>query len=289
MTKPQYDIIPHKDRAEWLALRRSGIGASDIPAVMGTSPWSTPRQIWLSKVEDVPDTDPTEDMAWGIKMEHLILDEVEERLGMDLTRGLLVRNTERPWMMASPDGIGDGQVVEAKKVDGWSWDEVPEHYVMQVQWQLATLGYDKGWVAALHRGKRLKLYEVERDEALIALMIEAGAAFWSLVESGEPPPVEAADDPFMADLYPQHVEKAVEIPVSLAVELRAAKAGEKAAKERLGLVKAQIKDMLQDADTAVVGDEIVATWRTQSKGEYTVKASESRVFRINKGDDDESV
>jgi len=293
-----YEIIAYEDRAEWLRLRRQGIGASDIPAIMGVSPWSTPWQVWVSKVEEVPESEPSEDMEWGMKIEQLILDEAEPRLGLQLERGLLVRNLGWPWMMASPDGLGDGVVVEAKKVDEWSWpDGPPEHYRLQVQWQMAVTGCSAGWIAALHRGIRFALYPVVRDKALIESMIGAGEAFWQLVESGEPPPVRAADNEHLADLWPDHVEAAVEIPEELAAELRAAKEAEQLAKDRLSLAQAQVKALLGKADTAVVGQEVVATWRTQGESRLDVTAlraeepqiaarftgkSTKRVFRMKK-------
>ena len=35
---------------EWLAMRRTKIGASDAPIIMGVSPWTTPLQLWEQKV-----------------------------------------------------------------------------------------------------------------------------------------------------------------------------------------------------------------------------------------------
>ena len=42
-------------REEWLARRRSGIGGSDVAAVLGLSPWKSPRQVWLDKTTDISD------------------------------------------------------------------------------------------------------------------------------------------------------------------------------------------------------------------------------------------
>lgn len=35
---------------EWKVWRTKGIGASDTPAIMGVSPWSTPRKLWREKL-----------------------------------------------------------------------------------------------------------------------------------------------------------------------------------------------------------------------------------------------
>ena len=298
-----YSIVPYTDRPDWLAKRRQGLGASDVAAVMGVSPWSTPRQCWLSKVEpDAPEPMSNEDMEWGLTMEAAILNEATKRLGADIVLpGPLLRNDERPWMMATPDALCEVRVlsemviVEAKKVDAWNWEEIPPYYLMQVQWQMAVTGYQKAYVAALHRGRRLELYPVEADEEVQAELIEAGGRFWTLVESVEPPPVEAADNDYLAGLWPDHVEAAVEVPEELAAEMRTAKESLAIAKENLDFLSAQVKDLMGTADTAVVGQQVVATWRTQTRTRFDVKAlraedpdiadtytksGTSRVFRI---------
>ena len=50
-----FETIETANRSEWLEARRAGIGASDIAAIMGISPWSTPFQIWASKVAEIPE------------------------------------------------------------------------------------------------------------------------------------------------------------------------------------------------------------------------------------------
>ena len=267
-----FTVVPYTTRQEWLDLRRTGIGASDIAAVLGVSPWSTPRQVWIQKTTpEAPEAMTNEDMEWGLRMEGLILAEAEDRLGLDFVPQLLVRSDERPWMMATVDGITDGAVLEVKKVDDWSWDEIPDHYMMQVQWQLAVTGYDKGWIAALHRGRRLELYPVLRDEEVIAGLVEAGERFWLLVEQVEPPPVSADDSEYLGWLWPDSVEEAVEIVEALADELVAAKRDADAAESRFEEVKARVKDAMGKADTAVVGQRVAVTWKTSPNNRVDVK------------------
>jgi predicted phage-related endonuclease len=43
-------VLPAEaSREEWLAARRLGIGGSDIGALLGASPWSTPLDVWADK------------------------------------------------------------------------------------------------------------------------------------------------------------------------------------------------------------------------------------------------
>ncbi len=269
-------MMAYTDRTDWLEKRRHGIGASDIAAIIGISPWSTPLQIWVSKtMDETPEPEPSEDMKWGVRMETAILDEFEFRQpqSADLTRGPLLRNIERPWMMATPDGWHPAEpvsVVEAKKVDAWSWDEIPKHYQVQVQWQLAVTGAQQGFLVVLHRGRRLEIYPVIADPELQAELVEVGEWFWGLVESETPPPVTAEDNAFLATLYPTHEEKPVEIAPEIAAEIRAAKDTMTMAKSRLELAEAKLKEIMGTADTAVVGQEVVATWKTQKASRVDV-------------------
>jgi len=287
--------IDFTDRTDWLQKRRTGIGASDIAAIMGLSPWATPLQVWVSKtVDDIPEAEPSEDMAWGTRMESAIMDEAQERIGWMIdNRGDLWRNTERPWMLATPDGlIADaagnpaGSVVEAKKTDAWTWDEIPTHYNLQVQWQMAVTGAPQAYIAALHRGRRLEIYPVMADPELQQELIEAGEHFWHLVETETPPPATGEDNAFLATLYPTAEEQAVEVAPEIAFELRLAKNLMTTVKSRLDDAEAALKEALQDADTAVVGQDVVATWKNQKRAEYTVAAKEFRVLRL-KGTKDE--
>lgn len=43
-------IIRPKDREEWLQVRKSGIGSSEVATIVGLNPWETPYQLWRRKV-----------------------------------------------------------------------------------------------------------------------------------------------------------------------------------------------------------------------------------------------
>ncbi len=297
-----FERVPYTTRQDWLEKRRQGIGASDIAAIIGISPWSTPLQIWVSKtIDEIPEAEETEDMAWGIAMERLIIEETAQRLDASTTViPILCRNVERPWMLATPDAIAnedDGAdfLIEAKKVDAWSWDEIPPHYVMQVQWQLAVTGLGSAVLAVLHRGRRLELYPVAADPEMQQELITAGEAFWELVEAVTPPTVVAADNRYLAELWPTHEEKPVEVDPGLIADLHLAREFAKAAKEEVDTLEAQLKAAMEEADTAIIGQDVVATWKTQTSNrldtkrlrvdhpviaeEYTRKGT-SRVLRI---------
>lgn len=267
-----FETIETTDRAGWLKARREGIGASDIAAIMGISPWSTPFQVWASKIADLPDDKPDEAMRMGRALEGFILDEWGQQNRPVRGRDQLIRSTDTPILMATLDGItttSEGHkpaVAEAKNRSEWSWDSIPEYYIAQVQWQLAVTGFEVGYLIVLFAGRHLETFEIEADADYQTAQILAAGNFWKLVEANEPPPVETDDNPLMSSLWPYHTEQAVEVDPDAAIELYEARSAAKTADERKATAEASIKVILGDADTAVVDQQVIATWRNNGKG-----------------------
>lgn len=257
------------DRAAWLAERRTGIGSSDVAGILGVSPYSTPFQVWLSKVEELDDDTENEAMRWGRLLESMILDEWERVNGEPTVRygERLIRSANHPWLLASPDAMtAAGVPIDAKVTSDWSWDEVPNHYRLQSLHQQIVVGADHGLVVALHAGRRLETYRVDMDYDMAWEIISRTEEFWKLVEAGEPPSVHAEDNALLARLWPTSTEQAVEIPSEAAWALWDADAAYRQAKTAREHAQAKVKELLGSADTATVDQWVVATWRTGKAG-----------------------
>jgi putative phage-type endonuclease len=264
------------NRQLWLKLRRDGIGASDVSGIMGVSPWTTPFQVWASKVYDLPEEAPSEAMEWGRLLETTILNEwVKSNEKTLLFQGAMVRNKERSYVMATPDAIIPDAVVEVKNSRDWSWDEVPAHYAMQVQWQLIATGYDLGYLVVLHGGRRMETYEIHADADLQIEMVEAAEGFWQMVENEEAPEVVAEDNGYLASLWPTNTEETVEVAAGVASDLYLAREAFKTAETRKNAAEATVKGLLGEADTAVVDQQVIATWKTSGKSRrFLVKGNQ---------------
>jgi putative phage-type endonuclease len=190
--------MTYSTRDEWLAARRSGIGGSDAAAVLGLSRWRSPLDVYLDKTGEAGDPEDTPAMYWGRRLERVILEAYVEQTGLavDAPVGVyrLLRSSERPWQLYSPDAMADDRLVEIKTArtsEGWGepgTDEVPDDYAIQVQHGMAVTGLQRCDVAVLIGGSDFRVYTVERDDALIAHLIAAEAAFWARVERRDPPP-----------------------------------------------------------------------------------------------------
>ena len=59
--------MTNEQRAAWLKGRRTGIGGSDVAAVLGLNPWKTPLDVWNDKLGISEDKEMSEPAYWGRK------------------------------------------------------------------------------------------------------------------------------------------------------------------------------------------------------------------------------
>lgn len=279
-------------RAEWLDVRRAGIGGSDAPAVAGLSKWSSPFAVWLDKAGLAPATDrANEAMTWGQLLEPVVRDEVGRRLGwrIDPVHATL-RSRPYPFAIVNLDGLawpdgpdGDPVVYEGKIASAyvgheWEGDEVPDAYVVQVQHELMVTGLSRAIVGVLIGGNHLEIRHVERDDELIGHLVELERAFWEdHVVPGVQPPPDGSDacTTLIGDLYPAPdarstvtideaevdvIEGLLVAKAEAAAALKVAEAQEKAAKNALRARIGDATDLL-----APDGRTTLATWRPQVK------------------------
>lgn len=184
------------NREEWLAERRTGVGASDIAAILGLSPWKTALHVYAEKLQLCPDQPMTEEMEAGLILEDAIATLYERRTGIKVEKPPQnIRHPDLPFLIANLDRrqISTWKPVELKNTwsaDGWGdpgTDEIPAHYLVQVQHQIFVSETEEADVAALFGGNRLGVYTVHRHDALIEKLIVRAREFWQMVEAKTPP------------------------------------------------------------------------------------------------------
>ncbi len=173
---------------EWLAARREHITATDIPALMGLSPWKCEADVAAEKLGTAEPVESTVRMRMGQALEPLIAAEYEEQTGRKVrhVHGLW-ESRHVPWAAASPDATAAGRLVELK----WSgsrarWaDGLPEDIEAQVAWQMFVAESAVCDVAALV-GDELRVYTVEADEGLAGHLVEIALDFRRRLAEGGP-------------------------------------------------------------------------------------------------------
>lgn len=214
-------LVSTKDleREDWLEVRRTGIGSSDAAAAIGLNPYQSQLELWMQKLgkgDLLPAVDPTDDtspMFWGTMLEPIVAAHYTKRTGNKVRRvNAVLQHSEHPWMLANVDreviGSSEVQLLECKTagIHGarlWR-DGVPEYVQLQVMHQLAVTGHRAADVAVLVGGQELRIFRMERDEALIARLIEMEHSFWQMVESKTPPAGDGSDsaEKALRSLYP---------------------------------------------------------------------------------------
>ena len=168
---------------EWLAKRKSFIGASDASAIMGVSPWKTAYTLWQEKLDLVNSPAMTDTMKRGHDLEEHGRRYFENVMKMSLSPKVVFSN-KHYFMMASLDGITeDGKIACEIKCPGHAdheiakEGEIPPKYIPQLQHQLAVTGLDKMYYVS-YTTFDVAIVVVERDQAYINDMIEKERVFW---------------------------------------------------------------------------------------------------------------
>ena len=279
--------------AEWLEARKSGIGASDIAAVLGISPFKSALELYAEKIGEEHIEEPQgENMTWGLLLEPVIVAEFGRRTGRVVEpAGKLLRSTEEPWALATPDAWcvnGTRWPLQIKTTGGHraaDWENgTPEHIVAQVQHEMIVTGADKATVACLIGGNRMVWEDVPADPTWRNRILRAGAEFWDRVQSRTPPPVDGSDATKrrLAALFPADTGDVVTLGTEFA-DLDAELAGFKATRDECDRRIREIENMLRAAiGTASFGslpDGTMWRWRVEPRDGYTVAPCSPRVLR----------
>lgn len=182
---------------EWLEFRRNKIGASDCPAILGISPWTTPYQLWEEKVLGKR-KESTDRMTRGQQLEPLALERFMEQTGTAMLPSVVV-NPLLDWQMASFDGLSwDGKEFVEIKCPGkethlWALrGEIPEYYKAQMQHQMCVLDVGYGYYFSFD-GENGVVIKVERDDEFIRHLLEKEEEFLWHMKAKEPPELSPKD------------------------------------------------------------------------------------------------
>lgn len=273
-------LRPGAPEADWHAVRATGIGGSDMAAICGLNPYTSPLEIWLAKVgRPVPRADnPTLDEAAenGHDLEPFVASRFTKKTGLPVIDNPgTIRRTDIPWMLVNLDRatVQDGEtgVVELKTrssyaLDDWV-DEPPTDVQIQVQWQMAVTGWSFGWVACLIGGQRTIVHRIERDEQMIADLLTIGAEFWEQVTTRTQPPIDgSAATGDLLDRLHAHANRETVVADAAEVEkwlsIRAtAKAQADAAAIAIQDADNHLKAIAGDATDVHIRGELAYTWR----------------------------
>ena len=290
------EVITQDDREAWLNARQSGIGASEIAAVLGESPYSSRLRIWGQKVGRIlpQDLSDVEAVQMGIELEPLVANLYSKKTSRPVEpAGILLRSDEYPWALATPDywlmdGDGNWRIpLQIKTTSAWrvnDWAEGPPvHIWWQVQHEMFVTGAPWASVGVLVGGQRFMWVDVERDEDAIQRIIYEGGIFWNQVQSQEYPDPDMLEDTThsIQSLFPSSAEgEVLGLPADAVEwdrELTQYKAQRSELEDHIRHLENNLKLSIGPAEKGVLHDGSGAyTYKSQDRWSYTLAEGEAK-------------
>lgn len=179
---------------DWHSVRRDSVTSTDIPVILGLSPYRSEGSLARQKLgtpdPEEPDAKRERRMRLGLLLEDAIRSEDELEHGIRLVRvNKVLTHRSIPWARTSLDfrRVGEKTIVEAKSSRSYRWDEgLPQDVEAQVRWQMGVAGYPRAHVVALRSGSDLQCFDLEHDEDTFAGLVDIAADFRRRLAEGGP-------------------------------------------------------------------------------------------------------
>lgn len=309
-TTSQRPIVgPTTQSPEWYAMRKFDpsrterpvvFGASEAAAACGRSKYSSALELYLRKRGEIDDIESNEAMAMGNRLEPVILDMYEEKVGKNIGRHLpMFFSRHFSFMAATPDAVifsgggesafevsidakattgrrfdATGEDVDSFGVDGT--DQVPIEYLLQGQQQCAVMGVSRVDFPVLFDGRQLRIYTVQRDDDLIAEIVSAEKELAERIINGDPPEPDFQHSGTLKLLQKMQgceVGKVISWPEELAAkwqQLDQIKSQLKILEKSKDALSAELFAAMEDAEQAVCGPLTVKRINVKASS-YTVE------------------
>lgn len=198
---------------EWLEMRKSKIGASDAPVIMGVSPWKSVYSLWEEKVGFRVNPPGTYAMQRGLDLEEKARKCFESKTNLIVFPRVMF-HSDYNWMMASMDGldIEEKNAVEIKcpgkedhlvAVNGM----IPDKYYPQLQHQMEVCNLDKMFYFSFD-GDDGVIVECQRDDKYIKKLLKEERDFYDHMVDFVPPKMSEKDfDVRTDDIWRSSVEE----------------------------------------------------------------------------------
>ena len=263
---------------EWLLSRwrdeqgRCVFGASDVPVLMGASPYKTRGELYADKLNEPQVQADSAVFRRGNLLEKPLLEAASDFLGVSIFTPEWVYREDR--FSVSLDGVDSGLspsvVVEAKTTTRYSINDasdLPAEWLWQGWTQQAVLNCPV-WFSVLDRDLKISMVCCpENREAIDSLRLES-EVFGDWIDQGVVPDEElnnfSADD--ITRIYkvePTSVELDVQV-IDWLVALEDARQQSKQATEMETKAKDAIAQMLKGNEVGLVNGVQVVSWKQQA-------------------------
>lgn len=285
---------------DFLKDRKTGIGGSDIGAILGENEHKLAYEVYLDKVEENEVEISNEAIVWGKLLEDPIAVRYQELTGRQIFVTGLFRHKEYPFLIAHPDRIipQEKMGLEIKTAGYHSralWGEdrtqqIPLHYYLQIAHYMFVLDYDRWDIAVLIGGQELRIYTFERSKEADDIILEASKDFWENHVLKKIPPSFDYGNPRALEILKKKYNAVSDTVVTFDDNLlhwkevwveskELAKRYEKQAE----MAQAHLLDVMKEANEGRFSDGSSFIRKLIKTKEYQVQAKEYVKFEFKKG------
>ena len=271
--------------------RAKYIGGSDIGAILGLSKYRSPLEVWLEKTGkkiNQPDSLP---MRFGSFAEEFVANEYARQTGFALAHykepiihpaysfmvghidRFVLAGTQTCATLFNDDGsCAASALLECKTASPFNqsdWgesgtDQVPMSYLVQCLWYLAITQLNQCDLAVLFGSSDFRIYQIERDVELEALLINQAYHFWTeYVQADKPPPAQNSSD--YQTLFKKEVSgKSIEANLqtsNLIGRLHILNQEIEIKEGEVLQIKQHIMGQMGDAEKLTYQNQVLATWK----------------------------
>ncbi len=270
--------------------RRTGLGGSDMGAVLGLSQYRTPYQVWMEKTGRAEPFNGNLQTRFGTYAEEFVAREYCERTGHRVQRfNTMLRHRSAPVIghvdrLVVPPGakiasyrhqIRTNLGLEAKTAhalaasrgDQWGddgTDQVPEPYLVQCAVYMALTECEYWDLACLFGNSDFRVYHLTRNNDLESMILEEAARWWRDHVVADVPPDPTSEAEARQRWAAHQADKAIELRVDQVEQLRVY-AGLKRQQREIEAKIQRIRDDLipafADADHVTHDGHVLATYR----------------------------
>ncbi|QPO83361.1 endonuclease [Enterobacter hormaechei] len=289
--------------------RTKYLGGSDVAGILGISPWRTPLEVYLDKVQPrIKPVDPSKQKVFsrGQRMEPYVIDLLSEETGLEIIhRGNRYIHRDYGFIAAEIDAeAATGENIEIKTVSPFKakeWGEVqtdaiPVHYTAQAMHGLMVTEKQVCVFGVLIGGDDFRIYRVERDEETIQAILEKEVSFWDRVINLNPPEATTVSD--ISLMFEKDAGSSIEADgkaLALFNDLRDMKSRCKSLEAEIAVSEEKLKLYMQEHSILTLDGKPICTWKSQVSSRFDQKlfqvehpdlyekfktATTSRVFRM---------
>jgi putative phage-type endonuclease len=292
-----FEVVCEANDDRWLEERRKLLTASDVSAVLGINPWTSPLRLWQRKLGLAPPEQDSEQFTWAREAEPFVAQAYARRTGRPTQIAQqLLRSVRWPWLGATLDAwtvhpVHGSIPLEikwtrsSKANEDWA-EGVPELYAPQLETQARVAGTEAASAAASIFGAPIVWCDRENDRELWTRILDATRDFVKRIENEDPPKPQAGDGNAVRTLHPAETPgSATALPIE-AVEIHDRLVELKRQRSLVGdeidLLSRELELMIGDHETGLLPGGGSYTWKTVSRAGYMVQPSRSRQLRYKK-------